>query len=188
MAARILVFAGSTRRASLNRQLAAVVAASIQAAGGSATLIELADYDMPLYQGDWESDHGVPEAARRLSSLLIEHDGLAIASPENNASISALTKNTLDWLSRVNGGQALQGKVALLTAASPGALGGMRGLNHLRDILHTLGVLTLPRTLALGRANEAFAADGRLSNDHTQVQLDALAAQLVTVAGSLAQR
>lgn len=188
MAARILVFAGSTRRASLNRKLASVIVASVEAAGGHATLVELADYDMPIYQGDWESDYGAPEAARRLSGLLIEHDGLAIASPENNASISALTKNTLDWLSRINGGQALQGKVAMLTAASPGALGGMRGLNHLRDILHTLGVLTLPRTLALARANEAFADDGRLSNDHTQAQLDALAVQLVALAGSLKHR
>ena len=125
MSARILVFAGSSRRASLNKRLAGVVAAAVDAAGGKATLIDLADYDMPLYQGDWENDYGAPEPARRLSSLIAEHDGLALASPENNASVSALMKNTLDWVSRVNGGQVLQGKVALLTAASPGALGGL---------------------------------------------------------------
>ncbi|MEH6459203.1 NADPH-dependent FMN reductase [Chitinimonas sp. JJ19] len=179
MSARILVFAGSARRASLNKRLAAVLSASIVTAGGEATLIDLADYEMPLYHGDWEADNGAPESARRLNALLAQHDGLALASPENNASVSALMKNTLDWLSRIDGGATLQGKAALLTAASPGALGGLRGLSHLRDILHTLGVTTLPQTLAVSRAHEAFAEDGSLVNERQRGQLDQLATRLI---------
>ncbi|QNM95250.1 NADPH-dependent FMN reductase [Chitinimonas koreensis] len=185
MSARILVFAGSARRGSLNKKLAGVLAQAVRDAGGEASLIDLADFDMLLYHGDWESENGVPERARALNTLLQSHDGLALASPENNASVSSLMKNTLDWLSRIDAGAAFQGKTALLTAASPGALGGLRGLNHLRDILHTLGVSTLPQTLAISRAHEAFGQDGKLSDARQQSQVEKLAARLVAVTGAV---
>ncbi|QDQ28444.1 NAD(P)H-dependent oxidoreductase [Chitinimonas arctica] len=185
MSTRILVFAGSARRDSLNKRLAAALAAALSDAGAEVSLIDLADFEMPLYHGDWESAHGVPEAATRLNTLMLSHDALALASPENNASISALMKNTLDWLSRIKGGEGFAGKTALLTAASPGALGGLRGLNHLRDILHSLGVGTLPQTLAVSRAHEAFTDEGGLSNERQQGQLVQLATRLVAVASAL---
>lgn len=179
MTVRILVFAGSARRESLNKRLARAGAAALQAAGAEVSLIDLADFEMPLYHGDLEAGQGAPEAALRLSALLARQDGLLLASPENNASVSALMKNTLDWLSRIEGGKAFAGKVAALSAASPGALGGLRGLNHLRDILHTLGVMTLPQSLALGSAHTAFGDDGQLLDARQQSRLDSLAANLV---------
>ena len=113
---------------------------------------------MPLYQGDLEAREGMPPQARRLKALLADHHALLLVSPENNASVPALLKNTLDWLSRPDGGQnglvAFQGKVALLMAASPGSLGGLRGLAHLRQILQALSVLVLTEQLAVPRAHE----------------------------------
>ncbi len=159
MTARILVFAGSARTDSLNKKLARVAADAVRAAGATATFIDLAQYPIPLYDGDLEAREGVPANARKLKDLFIAHQGLFIVSPENNASVSVLLKNTLDWISRQDGSESglvpYHGKVAAMAAASPGALGGLRGLTHLRAILQTLKVLVLSEQFALGRAHEA---------------------------------
>jgi chromate reductase, NAD(P)H dehydrogenase (quinone) len=190
MSARILIFAGSARAGSLNKKLARVAAAAVRAAGAEATLIDLADYPMPLYDGDLEAREGVPASARKLKDLFIAHQGLLIVSPENNASVSALLKNTLDWISRQDGSESglvpYQGKVAALAGASPGALGGLRGLTHLRAILQTLNVLVLPEQVALGRAHEAFNEDGSLKDAKQQAALAALAKKLTDVCARLA--
>lgn len=190
MTPKILVFAGSARADSLNRRLAALAAARLREVGVNATLIEFSDFDMPLYHGDLEARAGLPEAARRLKSLFIAHQGLFIVSPENNASVSALLKNTLDWVSRPDGGQnglvPYQGKTAALAAASPGALGGLRGLVHLRAILQTLNVLVIPEQFALPRAHEAFSPEGGLADPRQQAALSGVAARLVEVTRRLA--
>jgi len=190
MSARILVFAGSARSGSLNKKLARVAAAAVRAAGAEATLIDLADYPMPLYDGDLEAREGVPGSARRLKDLFIAHQGLLIVSPENNASVSALLKNTLDWISRQDGSESglipYRGKVAALAGACPGALGALRGLTHLRAILQTLSVLVLSEQVALGRAHEAFNDDGSLKDAKQQAALAALAMKLTDVCARLA--
>lgn len=190
MSARILVFAGSARSGSLNKKLARVAAAAVRAAGAAPTLIDLADYPMPLYDGDLEAREGVPASARKLKDLFTAHQGLLIVSPENNASVSALLKNTLDWISRQDGGESglvpYQGKVAALAGASPGALGGLRGLTHLRAILQTLNVLVLPEQVALGRAHEAFNKDGSLKDAKQQAALAAMTKKLADTCARLA--
>ena len=190
MTVRILVFAGSARTGSLNKKLARVAAAAVRTAGAEATLIDLADYPMPLYDGDLEAREGVPASARKLKDLFIANQGLLIVSPENNASVSALLKNTLDWISRQDGNESglipYQGKVAALAAASPGALGGLRGLTHLRAILQTLTVLVLSEQVALGRAHEAFNEEGSLKDAKQQAALAALAKKLTIVCARLA--
>ncbi len=187
---RILVFAGSARAGSLNKQLARVAAQAVRDAGGDVTLIDLDDYPMPVYHGDLEAREGVPAKARELKALFIAHQGLLIASPENNASVSALLKNTLDWVSRPDGGQnglvPYQGKVAAIVGASPGALGALRGLVHLRQILMTLNVLVLSEQLAVPRAHEAFADDGSLKDPRQQATLSGIARRLVDVTARLA--
>lgn len=189
MAVRILVFAGSARMDSLNKKLARVAAEAVRAAGATATFVDLGDYPMPLYDGDLEAREGVPAAARKLKDLFIAHQGLFIVSPENNASVSALLKNTLDWVSRQDGGESglvpYQGKVAAIAGASPGALGGLRGLTHLRAILQTLRVLVLSEQMALGRAHEAFSEDGSLKDATQQAAIAALARKLVEVSAKL---
>lgn len=189
MTIKILVFAGSARASSLNKKLARVAAEAVRAAGASATFIDLADYPIPLYDGDLEDREGLPANARKLKDLFIAHQGLFIVSPENNASVSALLKNTLDWLSRQVGSESglvpYQGKVAAIAGASPGMLGGLRGLTHLRAILQTLRVLVLSEQFALGHAEQAFNQDGSLKDATQQAALAALAARLVEVGTKL---
>ncbi|MFN0008649.1 MAG: NADPH-dependent FMN reductase [Planctomycetota bacterium] len=188
-APRILVFAGSLRRDSFNKKLARLAADAVRGAGGEATLVDLADLPMPLYDGDLEGSQGVPENGRRFKKLMMEHHGLFIASPEYNSSISAVLKNTIDWASRPEKGetalQSFDGKVAALCSASTGALGGLRSLATVRSILGNIRVLVLPEQLAIPKANEAFAEDGKLKDAKQQGTLESIAKRLVTVVASL---
>ncbi len=189
MAAKILVFAGSAREGSLNKRLARIAFEAVQAAGGEASLVDLRDYPMPLYDADLEARDGLPANARKLKDLFIARQGLFIASPENNASVSALLKNTLDWISREHHGESglvpYQGKVAAIAGASPGALGGLRGLGHLRAILQTLNVLVLSEQFALSRAHEAFDERGGLKDAKQRDAIGALARKLVDCCAKL---
>ena len=157
---KILAFSGSIRRDSWNRKLIRSAVDACRAAGGDVTLIDLADYPLPLYNGDLEDQDGLPDNALRLKALFKEHAALLIASPEYNSSMPPLLKNTLDWVSREWQGESglvpYQGKVAAIMGASPGSLGGMRMLPHLRQVLNALGVHTLPGQFSLANAEEAF--------------------------------
>ncbi len=185
---KVLIFAGSTRHDSVNRQLARAALHAVEAAGAEATLLELADYPMPLLSGEIEAESGPPENAFRLQAVIAAHTGLIIASPEHNHSISALLKNTLDWVSRtprVQGGNPFSGKVAGIMAASPGGLGGLQGLDHLERVLTTLGVLVLPKKVAVPHADQAFDAEGQLLDATSQRRVAELAADVVDVARKL---
>jgi chromate reductase, NAD(P)H dehydrogenase (quinone) len=181
----VLVLAGSTRRESYNKRLARVAAAALEEAGAHVTLLDLRDLPMPLYDGDLEAAHGLPENARRLKDLFKSHPALLIASPEYNGSVTAVLKNAIDWASRAEPGEpslaAFSGKVAAVISASPGALGGLRSTTHLRAILGAIGVLVLPDHLALSRAADAFDADGALADPARRETLAALARRLVQV-------
>jgi NAD(P)H-dependent FMN reductase len=146
-------------------------------------LVDLGDFPMPIYHGDLEAADGVPPKAIDLGRLILAHDGLLIASPENNASVSSLLKNSIDWLSRIRGFDPLSGKTAALMAASPGGFGGVRGLYHLRAILNTLGVEVIAQQFVLPRAHQAFAADGSFTDLKQGEQLARLAQRLVKVLG-----
>jgi NAD(P)H-dependent FMN reductase len=190
---RILVFAGSARRDSLNKKLARVAADCAREAGAEATFVDLDDYPLPLYHGDLEAAQGMPEHARRLRELFLAHDALLIASPENNSSVTALLKNTIDWLSRdlgdgkgADSGLApWRGKVAGLLAASPGGFGAVRALPHLRQILATLGVTVLGTQVVVPRAHEAFDGEGKLREARTAQSVQALAAAVAKAAAAL---
>lgn len=185
----ILALAGSARRGSLNKKLVRLAAAAAEAAGARVTLVDLGDYEMPLYHGDLEEAEGPPAAALRLAEALRAHQGLLVASPENNASVSALLKNTLDWLSRPGvreaGGSPFKGKIAGLLAASPGALGGIRGLPHLRAIFQTLGVTVIAEQFALSRADQAFDDEGALRDEKSAKAMRAVVERLVAVTRAL---
>ncbi|OZA27137.1 MAG: NADPH-dependent FMN reductase [Marinobacter sp. 34-60-7] len=157
---KILAFSGSIRRDAWNRKLIQAAVGAARAAGGDVTLIDLADYPLPLMNEDLETREGLPDNAQRLKALFKAHDALLIASPEYNSSIPPLLKNTIDWVSREWQGESglapYQNKVAAIMAASPGTFGGMRMLPHLRQILNTLGVLVLPGQFSLPHADQAF--------------------------------
>lgn len=183
MPARVLVFAGSLRRDSYNKKLARLVAKDASKAGAEATFIDLADFPLQIFDEDIEKA-GTPDNALRLKKIFIDHDALIICSPEYNSSITAALKNAIDWVSRSAPGEAslaaFQGKVALLLAASPGALGGLRGLVHLRAILGNIGVMVLPGQYALSQAHTAFDEHGALKDTKVASSLGVLVQQLVS--------
>lgn len=158
---KILVFAGSTRAGSVNARLAGSAARELSLLDCEVTRISLEDYPLPIYNGDLEDAEGVPENAKKLAKLFDSHDGFFIATPEYNGSLSPLLKNTIDWISRLSSvdGKDIspyRGKVAVIAAASPGGMGGISMLYHLRDILVRLGVLVISDQIALGNAAKAF--------------------------------
>lgn len=185
---RILAFAGSARQDSYNARLVRNAAEAARKAGAAVTVLDMKDYTLPIFDEDLERQ-GTPENATKLKQLFVEHDGLLIASPEYNSSITPLLKNTIDWISRAAEGEAplaaYSGKVASLISASPGGLGGLRGLVHVRAILSSIGVTVLPDQLAVGRAFEAFNEDGTLKDEKQQSQVEAIAANLVSTVAKL---
>ena len=165
----LLVFAGSTRAQSFNRRLAHVAADIARAQGAQVTHLELADFDLPLYNADLEA-RGTPAAAIRLKEIFHAHPAWVICSPEYNGSYTGLLKNTIDWVSSPVKGDAtwgsgtkpFAGKVVGLLSASPGAMGGLRSLSHLAPLLSNLQCWLTPKHFALGRAGDAFDASGQL--------------------------
>lgn len=189
---RIVVMAGSSRREALSRKVAAACVAPLAAAGADVDLVELADHPAPLYNGDLEVESGLPEGIVRLQRRLAAADGLLVVNPEYNGSITPLLKNALDWCSRPNpadrarsGGAVYAGRAAAVVGTSPGALGGMRVLFHVRDILGYLGMQVIPQQLAIGKAGEAVGDDGRLRDPAQREALDKLAQALVDTARRL---
>ena len=187
---RILALAGSLRTRSLNKKLLGVAAKSATAAGASVTTVDLKDYPLPVFDQDYEAEHGMPEHATALKQLFLEHNGLLIASPEYNSSISAALKNAIDWISRRAEGEPMKaaflGKAAAIMSASPGGLGGLRGLIHLRDILGNIGVLVQPDEVSISEAHAAFADDGTLNNERKQAAVESLTQSLVRTVEGLA--
>ena len=185
----ILAFAGSTRKESFNKKLVRAAAEGARRAGADVTVVDLMDYPLPLFNEDLEREAGPPENALKLKQLFLEHAGLLISAPEYNSSITPLLKNTIDWVSRSTDGEpplaAYQGKVAAIMAASPGALGGLRGLVHVRSILSSIGVLVLPDQIALPRAFEAFDDVGNLNDEKQQAKIDGLSNALAKTVTAL---
>ncbi|MFT6791602.1 MAG: chromate reductase [Cellvibrionaceae bacterium] len=180
---KVLAFAGSARKDSLNKKLVAIAVEGARKAGAEISLIDLADYPMPLYNQDLESEEGMPEKALAFKKLLIEHEGFLIASPEYNSAFSPLLKNAIDWASRPVEGElplvAFRGKIAALMAASPGHLGGIRGLVALRMLLGNLGMVVLPDQQAIPSAHEVFDEEGSLIEESLQWRVMALGDNLV---------
>ena len=186
---RILAIAGSTRDRSFNKQLIQAAAALAESSGHAVTVVDLRDYALPLYDGDLEDAQGLPAKALAMKQLIHAHDAVLISSPEYNASLSAVLKNTIDWTSRP-GGEEDPGKVwfekpVALLSASPGGLGGIRALNHLRAILLSLTAFVVPSQFALARAHEAFADDGSLKSADARKAVEGVLGQLVRTAQGL---
>ncbi len=187
---RILAFAGSTRKESFNVRLIHIAAEGARSAGADVTVLDLSDYPLPLFNQDLEQEQGMPENAAKLKQLFLDHDGLLIATPEYNSSITPLLKNNIDWVSRPAEGEspldAYRGKVAALMAASPGGLGGLRGLVHVRSILSSIGVIVLPDQIAVSRAFEAFDDEGQLKDNKQQVRVQGLGESVARTVSKLA--
>ena len=186
---KILAFAGSIRRDSFNQKLLRISLEGARAAGAEVTLVQLADYELPLMNQNLEAQEGLPPNARKLKDIFLAHQGLLLACPEYNGSITPLLKNTLDWVSRPDGKapglKPYGGKVVGLVSASAGKLGGLRGLRHVREVLTVLGCLVLPEQFALSGADQAFDGQGLLVDDRARQQAQAVATRLALTVKAL---
>jgi NAD(P)H-dependent FMN reductase len=186
---KILAFAGSTRTASYNKMLVKVAATGARNAGAEVTYIDLRDFPMPLFDEDLEAAEGLPDNVLKFKELMVAHQGLLIASPEYNSSITAVLKNAIDWASRPQpseaGLAAFNNKVAAIMSASPGGLGGMRGLANLRSLLENINVMVIPDQKAIPQAFEAFNPDGTLKDTKQQEAVQHLGAKLAGILAKL---
>ncbi len=183
-APRILAFSGSARRESLNKKLLAAAVADTRSAGAEVTLIDFREFPIPMYDGDLEEAEGIPPNAQKLIELITQHAGLLIASPEYNSQMTPLLKNAIDWCTRADE-NPLEGKIAAIVSASPGALGGIRSLTLARQLLIHLGCHVVPTQCILPQANKAFDENGSLKEERHRKSVLALATELVRVTRAL---
>jgi len=186
---KILAFAGSARKDSFNKKLVKIAIAGAKAAGAEVTDLDFRDLPLPLFDEDLEATEGLPENVLKLKAMMKAHQGFLIACPEYNSSITPLLKNAIDWASRPQPGEpslvCFKDKVTVLMSASPGGLGGLRGLVHVRSILSSIGVLVLPDQKAIGNAYQAFDENGNLKDELQQAAIMQLGSRLATVAVKL---
>lgn len=187
--AKIIALAGSLRANSFNKQLVKIAAIGAEETGAEVQVVDLADFNIPLFSEDLEAE-GTPAGVIDLKHLFVQSQGILLASPEYNGSITGVLKNALDWLSRpskeANIGSAFEGKVAGIMATSPGGLGGIRGLNHTRDILFNLGVMVNPKQLAVPSAYQVFDDQGNMTDEKMEQRAKDLGAQVANLASALA--
>lgn len=180
----IIALSGSLKEASFNRKLVNIAAQGAEAADAEIIHINLADFPMPLFSEDLEAE-GTPAQVNDLKQIFADADGILLASPEYNGSVTGVLKNTIDWLSRPGStdiGSAFAGKAVGLLATSPGGLGGLRGLTHARDILFNLGAVINPNQIAVGSAFQAFDQDGQLTDEKMAERVKGLGADIARLA------
>lgn len=182
----ILAFAGSTRSGSFNKKILSAAVRGAKNAGSTVTLINLLDFKLPLYDGDLEDAEGIPENGKKLKELFLSHQGLLLALPEYNSSMSGVFKNVIDWVSRPIENEkdpleCFKNKTAALMSASPGNFGGMRGLVHARSMLENINVLVIPNQVCVPHADVAFDEKGILKDDMTRISLEKLGFSLTNL-------
>ncbi len=167
----IFLFSASLRRESFNRKLIAE-AASVFKKLGSPIVHEnsLADFKMPLYDGDLEETDGLPQGVKAFISSIQTADALVIAGPEYNGGISGVLKNAIDWASRADSNPFIA-KPILLLGATPGGLAALRGLWHTRVPLAALGAHVYPDMFGLGSADQAFDVGGCMKDPKSKERL-----------------
>jgi chromate reductase, NAD(P)H dehydrogenase (quinone) len=183
---KILVIPGSLRTGSLNARLAATAAYELAQAGAEVTRISLADFPLPIYDGDLQVKSGVPKNAINLKRMIGVHHGVLIVTPEYNSSVPPLVKNTIDWVSRVQDahetrGQVFRERAFAIAAASESRLGGTRSLAALRLILTACHATVIPNQLALSFASQAYDDMDRLKHPADVESLGGLVQQLIDV-------
>jgi chromate reductase len=185
-ALKILVIPGSLRTGSHNARLAAAAAYQFVQAGAEVTRISLADFPLPIYDGDLQSKSGVPKNAINLKRMIGAHHGVLMVTPEYNSSVPPLVKNAIDWVTRVQDenetrGQVLRGRAFAIAAASEGRLGGSRALAALRLILSACHAMVIPNQLAVSFAGEAYDDMDSLKHPADIEALNALVRQLIDI-------
>lgn len=173
---RVLLLAGSARQGAFSVRLRDAAARLAEAAGASASVLDLRALGLPLYDGDIEAGQGVPAGAHPLRIAIANHDAVLIVTPEYNGFPTPLLINAFDWLSRLPAGEGLPSGVAVtankptaLLSISPGAVGGLRAMNFLRQYLQmAFGMLVVPRQHAVGHAHDVLGEPGRFKDEKAE--------------------
>lgn len=181
---KLLLLAGSLRKESLNKKLLKLAASILTEQGIAIDFAGLAEFDVPLYNGDIQDAIGLPEGALKFIARMHAADGLIIASPEYNFSTPGVLKNLIDWVSR---GQPMPWarQSILLMSASPSLVGGNRGLWHTRVPLEACGAIVYPDMFSLAAAHTAMAEDGQLVDQALQQRFKENLTAFVSFAAAL---
>jgi len=118
---KIIAFAGSNSKTSINKQLASYASSLVN--NVETTVLDLNDFELPLYGIDYEIDHGIPGNAHRFLEYIKSTDGIILSFAEHNGAYATVFKNIFDWMSRIDG-KLWSEKPMLLMATSPGGRGG----------------------------------------------------------------
>ncbi|MEK6579541.1 MAG: NADPH-dependent FMN reductase [Bdellovibrionota bacterium] len=184
---KIVIFAAALRKTSLNRLLAIQSVQLLRKeTKHQIDYRDFHEFEMPIYNGDLEEMSGIPEGGIRFVEMLSGADAIIISTPEYNGGIPGALKNALDWASR-HEPVPISGKPLLLLYASPGSLGGVRGLWHTRVPLEALGAIVFPEMFGLQKADEAFGPDGTFKDHKTEIRLEALLRKFISVSERLTQ-
>ncbi len=189
---KILVIPGSLRAKSFNARLAALATKEFTLADAEVTRISLADYPLPLYDADLLEKSGPPFNALQLKQMLAAHNGVFIASPEYNASLTPLLKNTIDWISvvRERGEPPLavfQNRVFAIGGCSPGRSGAMQSCIALRQVLAAgCRALVIGEQVNVPNAGDAFDEMDQLKDKRAADQLKAVVRKLIETAAMYA--
>ncbi len=187
---RILVFAGSIRTGAFSQKLADIAAKELALIDADVTKISLSDYPLPIYNGDFEKEKGIPENATKLARLVATHQGVFVATPEYNNAPPPLLTNTIDWVSRVRpqaSGIKYRHRVYGIGSTSDGMIGGARALIDVRRVLLSgWGAILIPEKIEVSRAQEAFDEAGEFIAEGPAKLMKALARSLVDLAARLA--
>jgi chromate reductase len=187
---RILALSGSPRiESSINRWLS-IAADAATSAGGEVTMVNLVDFPLPIYDSDWEAEHGIPENARTLRTFILENHGLLIATPEHNGSYSTLLKNAIDWANRSDEmdqrtESVFAGRAASLILSSTGDCEGLRSEIALHLTLSRLGALVIPTTFVLYGNSGAVSPSAGDAEDCEGRRLRQIGASLAAVTAGL---
>jgi len=132
----IIAFAGSNSKNSINKELVTYAASKLN--NVETVILDLNNFEVPMYGIDFENENGIPENAQKLNSLLSETDGIILSLAEHNGSYAAVFKNIFDWMSRIDK-EVFKNKPMLLMATSPGGRGGAGVLAAAKSTFPHLG-------------------------------------------------
>lgn len=189
---KIIAISGSLRAESLNSQVLNVAVRALEAAGAEVETVDLKALALPIYDGDSENKDGVPASAQNLKEKMAASDGVIIASPEHNSTYPAVLKNVIDWVSRPAKGEpmlmAFANTPVALLSASPGGLGGLRGLTNLRILLGAIRMIVIPEQYAASVNADSFDEAGNLNDPKQQQAVENVAKSLLGYAEKLAAK
>lgn len=172
-----ITLCGSLRDGSINETLRRHLSHKLREAGVAVTDLDLADFDMPIFNAEIEKRGETPEAAGRLAGLFRSHDIVLIVSPEYNGGITPLLANTIAWVSR-DKPNPFKHAVFGIAGISDGKYATIMALSHLRDSLSKLGTLVVPTLLGLGPAEQALDADGNPTESNIQWKVGQMVREL----------